>query len=124
MKRVFRGRSYDTDKAEKIEQEDNEFLYRKKTGEYFLYKEGIDSPSLITPLSYAEAQEWAEEHMPVMKIDKYFYDIIHTGKKAPLQLTLDKAVIEKMKRISVERGITISELVTRLFLNEESQLQG
>ncbi len=118
MKRVFRGRSYDTDKAERIAQDDDEILYRKKTGEYFLYKTGIDSSAAIAPLSYDEAREWADDHMSIFISCKYFFDIARKGTKAPLQLAFDKGVIELMKRVSVERGVTISELVEKLVWDE------
>ena len=87
MKSIIIGKKYDTDTARWVgnwgrgyEYDINyisEDLYCKRTGEYFLYGEGgpcteysvavsnstWSSGCCITPLSVAEAKEWAEEHL-------------------------------------------------------------
>lgn len=87
MKRRTHGRWYDTETATKVASYNNgaelngpyfesETLYRKRTGEYFLYgKGGEQTPyavraasgwvpgDLITPVTRKEAVEWAKEHM-------------------------------------------------------------
>lgn len=82
MRKIIKGKLYDTDTAECIGSTDDgglnyndmyywsEDLYRKKTGEFFLF---YDSGSFvcniwgrgdsITPLSMAEAKEWAEQYL-------------------------------------------------------------
>lgn len=87
MKKIIRGKRYDTDTAKKLHEwssdlPGNDFgfyeetLYRKKTGEYFLcgrgnaaskYARAIDENSWsagarIIPLTEAEAREWMERH--------------------------------------------------------------
>lgn len=93
MKRVINGKRYDTDTATRVHAHDNgaqvndfhyysEDLYQKKTGEFFLLKEGgAMSPagrSLpdggmgwgedLYPLTDSEARQWAERNMDA---DKY-----------------------------------------------------
>lgn len=88
MKKIINGKKYDTDTATKLGSFDNgyfgsdldyleETLYRKKTGEFFLYGEGgartkysvrCSSNSYcggcdITPLSNSKAKAWAEENL-------------------------------------------------------------
>mgnify|MGYP006972691523 CR=1 FL=1 len=87
MKRIINGRLYDTDTAKEIGWYDNGFgggdfryyyesLYRKRTGEYFLYGSGgpmskysesygstTSGISEIIPFTEGEAMEWAVKHM-------------------------------------------------------------
>lgn len=89
MKKIISGKKYDTDTAKCLTSYEtggaccndihylNEVLYRKITGEYFLFGEGgAYSPygvpavgggcvagEAIRPLSVAEAKAWAEMHM-------------------------------------------------------------
>ena len=87
MKKIIYNRMYNTETAECLADWDNglsrrdfnyldEYLYRKKTGEYFLY--GIGGPNTwcsqpvgemfsggekIEPLTEQEAREWAERRL-------------------------------------------------------------
>lgn len=88
MKKIINSRLYDTDTAKEIGWYDNgygagdfhhlqETLYRKKTGEFFLYGSGgamtrysvecgnrcWSGSQDITPLTVEEAMEWTEEHL-------------------------------------------------------------
>lgn len=88
MKKVIKGKMYDTDTAKKVAEYSascgrgdfyyyEEELYRKKTGEYFLYGDGNAASKYskrcgqnewcgseaIIPLTEKEAKEWAEEHL-------------------------------------------------------------
>lgn len=76
MKKVIDGKMYDTETATSIDymycgecgsfQYWYEELYRKKTGEFFLYTFGglmtRDPGSRIIPYADEEAQEWMEIH--------------------------------------------------------------
>ncbi|MBR5180026.1 MAG: hypothetical protein IKW90_14715 [Lachnospiraceae bacterium] len=117
MKRVFRGRCYDTEKAELLGEDDSglEKLFRKRTGEFFLYKKDVSGTAAIEPVTFDQAQEWGEEFFDIMKFVRVFGEIEKTGEKVPLQLVLDRGIINKMKKMAVEEGISISELVTRVF---------
>lgn len=90
MKKIINRKLYDTDTAKAIGSWTNNYtgfhaeserLYRKKTGEYFLYgsggpmskyavsiENGTSGSSKIIPLSENEAKDWAEEHLTA---DKY-----------------------------------------------------
>lgn len=87
MKKVINGKVYDTKTAERVAEWDNDYpvndfhhvdeeLYRKKTGEYFLYGSGGplsqyaewhgnsgSGGERIIPLTYEEATKWAEEKL-------------------------------------------------------------
>lgn len=88
MRKVINNKVYDTDKAHEVGSWSNdalagdfdsviEILYRKRTGEYFLYGEGgartqyavaegqnsWSGGSRIMPMSYDDARAWAEDRL-------------------------------------------------------------
>lgn len=86
MKKIINGKMYDTNTAQCIGEDWNgktgydffcEKLYRKKTGEYFLHREGgaltimarpcpvnsITGSETIIPYTEQEAKKWVERHM-------------------------------------------------------------
>lgn len=102
MKKIINGRRYDTDTAKEIywwldeawPSNDLDFyeegLYRKRTGEYFLYGYGnarskyqqyIGNNSYsggegIIPLTEAEAHKWLKEHAPTYIINGVLKDYL------------------------------------------------
>ena len=94
IKNIIKGKVYNTETAEKMGCWDNgypvsdfhytgESLYKKKTGEFFLYGVGgalsyYSSHSgwgeKIKPLTLAEAKEWAEEKLTTDEYEKMFLE--------------------------------------------------
>lgn len=96
MKKIIKNKLYDTDTATLVGHWDkdlsvtdcgwySEDLYRKRTGEYFIYGEGnAASPyrqrsydmwaagEQIVPIGYDEAREWAEYHLEVEEYEAEF----------------------------------------------------
>ena len=96
MKKIINGRKYDTETAKCVGSWDNgygcndfshveESLYRKKTGEFFLYGEGgamtqyaeSDGDAYcggaeIIPLTEKKAKEWAENHLDADDYESIF----------------------------------------------------
>ena len=100
MKRIIDGRKYDTETAYMVGQWENmydvsnfhyfsESLYKKRTGEYFLYGEGgamskyaetigqneWQGGEAIMPLTYDNARKWAEEHLGVDVYESEFGEV-------------------------------------------------
>lgn len=100
MKKIIGGRKYNTETATEIAVYENDFgrsdfkymietLYKKKTGEFFLYGEGgpmskyaaeaygggRTSGEAIVPLTEAETKKWAEEHMDVDAYEELFGEV-------------------------------------------------
>lgn len=100
MKKIINGKKYDTDTATCIGFRDNgynaedfnhqeELLYQKKTGEFFIYGIGGANSeyskvwgsnsrcggSKIIPLSTEEAKEWAQELCSVEKYEELFGEV-------------------------------------------------
>ena len=141
MKKVINGKRYDTDTAKEMGMDSysnrsdfsywKEILYRKNTGEFFLWGEGgprskyvrqIDNNNWmggekITPLSYNEAMSWAEEHLSGEEYEAIFGEIQETTEKDVVALSLPISTIELLKRKAAADGKNLSDFVTKL-INE------
>ena len=100
MQKIIAGKKYNTDTAVAVGYYQSncsysdfhyfdETLYRKKTGEYFLFGSGGPMTNYacsqgqncygwgkdIIPLTIHEAKEWAEEHLSVEKYESIFGEV-------------------------------------------------
>jgi hypothetical protein len=137
MKKIINNKVYDTDTAKAVGTLDNgmddmlleyQTLYRKRTGEFFLYKFGgaktqyarMDgdtwrSGEYITLIEPGKAKEWAKENLTE---DEYnaVWEAPQTG-KTPIFLNLSPASATKLREISAARGQTLSATVEQLIDN-------
>jgi len=139
MKRIIKGKVYNTKTAQKLTSYWNELsptdfnhltetLYRKKTGEYFLHGEGGAMTRYseargdmrgggegIVPLTYAEAQEWAERHMTSDAYVAEFGDPGEgEGEDVRFTVLLSPGVHEKLRRLQAETGESMSTIAGQL----------
>lgn len=138
MYKVINGKRYNTDTAQLMGEcsygcpgdldYTSEELYRKQTGEFFLYGEGgansiyreeisMNSWSggeQITPLSYAEAQKWAEEHLSGEEYDRIFGAVDDSDEKRTVAIRLTSGSAEKLKRLAAQAGTNASEVIEEL----------
>lgn len=142
MKKVIRGRLYDTEKAvlvgefydEAMPEEDLSFyreeLYRKRTGEYFLYGIGnagskysvwrgstASGTEKIIPFSYQQAKEWAEENLPRAVYENEFGIPERNDDKTIMSFNLKIGNIEKLKVISAKQDKPMSSIIDELIEN-------
>lgn len=134
MKKIINGRRYDTETAKALGYDDYlypsdfgywaETLYRKNTGEFFLYGTGGPASkyaesigmnqwsggSKIIPLSVEAAQKWAEEHLSADEYEKIFGEVTEEEKRTAT-FSLPEDVIEMIKRGAAEKGVKLSEYV-------------
>lgn len=138
MYKVINGKRYNTDTAQLMGEHSYgypgdfdhiyEALYRKQTGEFFLYGEGgartcyavaVEQNSWsggerITPLSYAEAQKWAEEHLDGEEYDKIFGAVDESDEKRTVAIRLTAGSTEKLKRLAAKAGTSASDVIENL----------
>lgn len=135
MNKVIKGRRYDTEKAEKLgdayyDQSDNlnwwgENLYRKRTGEFFLYCHGganskyanydgnnSYSGEKIIPLTQEKAEEWAEENLSGEECEQIFGVV--EDEKTRITIYVSPSLANKIKQLAIERKISMSEMVERM----------
>lgn len=136
MKKIIKKKLYNTETAQEIGVYDNgssrfervtEILYKKKTGEYFLYGEGgpqtkyavrVDYSTVtggedIFPLTYDEARSWAEEHMDA---DEYLseFEIAEDDEGTErLNLTLPTVIKAKFDAERAKTGKSYAELIAQ-----------
>ena len=138
MKKIIRGRRYDTETAKEIGSGSNgsrrdfgfweETLYRKNTGEFFLHGEGGPASRYressgqnswsggekIIPLSPEEARQWAEDHLDAETYEETFGVPEETTEKKVVTFSLALDVIEILKRTAAEKGVSISECLEEI----------
>lgn len=139
MKKIINGRRYDTETAKKMAYAASrlgvrdfgyweETLYRKQTGEFFIYgyggpasryaqSSGLNSwtgGDRIMPLTLEEAQRWAEEHLDGDEYEEIFGPVEETGTKKTVVYSLSEAAIEKVTRMAAEQGTAKSAIIEAL----------
>lgn len=139
MKRIIRNRVYDTDTAMLIKQADHpnikngegsckQSLYRKKTGDYFLFVDGArtdvfhnlalengthDRERHIYPLTYEQAKSWAEKEMTA---DEWLaiFEPVEDDSLTAFNLTLSASAVSKFRLAAQQQQISQRELMERL----------
>lgn len=139
MKKIINGKAYDTETAKELGSWSNmadysnfsqfsETLYRKKTGEFFLYGEGGPMTkyavaegsnswrggSRIMPLSFQEARVWAEEHLSGDEYEAIFGAVTEDESRVQVCYSLSAAAVETIKRRAAEAGISASAYIESL----------
>lgn len=140
MKKIISGKMYDTDTAKEIASRYHgegprdfrhyeETLYRKRTGEYFLYGEGGPMSRYaescgqnqwrggvkIIPLDYKAATEWGEENMSADDYQAEFGEVSEESERTVLSISLDSATADRIRREAKEAGMSVSALIASKF---------
>lgn len=139
MKKIIKGKVYDTEKAKlrgsyyspgsyRDINHFEEHLYQKKTGEFFLHGEGgpasryaescgennWSGSEKIFPLTYEAARQWAEEHLEADEYEEIFGIIEESEGKMTATISVNIGVWETAKRIASAKGISVSEYIESL----------
>lgn len=137
MRKVIKGKLYDTDTARPIVtwsvgyssdfSHISETLYRKKTGEYFLHGEGGPMSAYrescgqsqwmggeaIRPLTYGEAKAWTEEHADADVYEREF-GIPDEDKEHDLHAIISEVAWQQLSRAASDEGVTVRTIIERL----------
>ena len=124
MKKVINKKLYNTETAQRIgitwigtelDRTGWEELYRKKTGEFFtLYHRFNDHFEKITPLTYDEAQEWAEKHLDGDDYINIFGEPEESDDKSALNVRISTVAYTKLKQTAAKQSITLAQAVEKL----------
>lgn len=141
MKKIIKGKLYDTETAKEIASRSHgegprdfryycETLYKKRTGEYFLHGEGgpmsryAESCGLnqwtggekIIPLDYKAATEWGEENMSADDYQAEFGEVSEgDDERTTVAISLSVATLERIRREAAEKGMSVSGLIASKF---------
>ena len=144
MKKIINQKRYDTDTARELAHDTNGFpmndfhwfretLYQKKTGEFFLFGEGNAASKYaepvgmnswsggerIMPMSFEEAQSWAEEHLSAEKYEAIFGEVVEDDSKTMISLTIPAHAAAKLKQLAAKTGKTQSDIIAEMILAAE-----
>jgi hypothetical protein len=116
VKKVIKNKVYDTETAKFCGKGACEQLFQKKTGEFFLYKENSRK---IAPLSYTQAQEWGENHLPKEAFSSVFGNEENPD-RVKICISIRKDIHIKLKQNAARCAKTVSKYIEDL-LNEYHQ---
>lgn len=139
MKKVIRGRLYDTETAIRVGAIDGggesrtdfhfweETLYKKRTGEYFLHcyggamsQYGVwhgnsgGSGEHIKPLSYEDAKAWAENALDGDEWVKEFGEPAENGDRTTIQVSMTIGAVSIIKKAAQKSDKSVSEMIEEL----------
>lgn len=139
MKKIIRNKKYDTDTAKLVAEWEHDYpsdftyfcetLYKKRTGEYFLYGKGNAaskyaqsagdnrwaSGSTIIPLTYESARQWAEDHMDADDYEREF-GVVDEGGDGDVMISIRVTPAAKaaLDRASAQTGRSKGDILSEL----------
>jgi len=138
MKKIIKNKRYDTETADfkgswsnGLSDQDlehcTEELYRKRTGEFFLYGRGgaltiyasrsgaySGDGENIFPLTYEQARQWAEKKLSVDEYEDIFVNITEDDSIISVGFHFPVYTQEKLKKIALEQGKTMSKALINI----------
>ena len=126
MKKYINGKVYDTATAKKVGDWDNgclpgdfdyyrERMFRKKTGEYFLWScTTFSGQDEIRPLTFDEAREWAEEHLDGDEYEEIFGAISDDGTDCLISAVVKASSRDRLRREAEKSGRSIGKILDEL----------
>ena len=139
MKKIISGRLYNTETAQEVGSWSNnlsyrdfnhceETLYRKRTGEFFLYGVGgpnspyaerVDNHSwiggrAIRPLTFEKAREWAEEKLSAGEYEAIFGEVSEDETDCLISAIIKASNRERLRRAVAQSGKTIGAILDEL----------
>ena len=138
MKKIIKGKVYDTDKATEIGSWESgrpgdldpfgEVLYQKRTGEFFIHGKGgpqtkyavsagqgnWNGSEQIIPLTWENAREWAESHLTAESYESAFGEVVEDESRTTVTLSLSAGAVETAKRAAAQHGVSLSAYIESL----------
>ena len=137
MKKIINGRVYDTGKAKLIAEAHHldcieystgkrlqQWLYQKKNGEFFVHADGaaIELQNVlpsgeyrpgkgIYPLTYEQAQKWAERELTAKQWESIFGDPEDDDTQVSVNLSMTAKAANKLKQDAAKAGMTVSAYI-------------
>lgn len=126
MKKIINGKVYDTDTAKQVGYDNDqptgnweEYLYQKKTGEFFVQHWDAWNGGSIQPISYNDAKKWLEDHGSAEQYEAVFGDPDEDAEQTHLHVRISPQAGAKLKQAAAQSGITIGEQIERWIMSAE-----
>lgn len=103
------GKRYETTKARKIYTLKDESLYKKRTGEYFIFNEATNK---ITPISLTEAKKWLY-HADNISFKEEFEE----EGNVVTSISLKKSTMRMLEEIAVGKRCDKSKVIEDLIVD-------
>lgn len=120
MRKVVKGKVYDTETARLVCKRGGLALFGKRTGEYFL----SDGSTSIDPVDFKRAAEWAEPAMGAEKWNEEFGDTKDDGGTAHIHASVSAAAKRALEMESRRTGESQSAVIERLILSTAGGADG
>lgn len=127
MRKIIKNKVYDTATAQYIgaylgDWEDStrwrrEELYKKRTGEYFLYSEGHEEPEKITPLDFDEAKRWGKDHLEEVEFEIEFEVASDDNAVTRLHVEIPTSLNDRLELERSKMGASKAEVVIEALEN-------
>ena len=139
MKKIIKGKCYDTEKAESVGYWCNtgdtrdfyhirEELFWKSSGEFFLFgsggpctkyavSEGSNSccgSSKIIPLTWDEAREWAEKYLDGDEYEEIFGEVPEDDSRTIIPVSLSTELLKRAEQTAAQAGVSLSVYIESL----------
>lgn len=134
MRKIINNRVYDTETAlligsivktialENMSFKIEEFLYRTRSGRYFLFypmdtcPSGQNKPTeynhKINQIDYKNAELWGRKNLLTVEYDKYFNTVEDSNKKVVISVSVLQTTKNKLDKLKSESpGTTVGELI-------------
>lgn len=138
MKKIIKGKVYDTEKARKLGRHCSgygydsidEALYQKRTGEFFLY--GVGGPATkyahsvglnqwsggekIIPLDVKAARKWVEDHLDADDYEQIFGLPDEDADPVAIHLILPAQLSAAARQRAAEDGVALTAVIERALM--------
>lgn len=135
MKKIINGKVYDTEKAQLVAEAHHDsikdadgkslkqWLFRKKTGELFvqvegsalelqnIFQSGYRPNAGIYPLTYEQAQRWAERELTAEQWESIFGDPEDDDTQVSVNLSMTAKEAAVLKQNAAKAGMTVSAYI-------------
>jgi|GEM_PF-743066 len=122
MYKVINGKGYNTDAAQVLEtwtnnQKGNKYaeenLYRKKTGEYFLFTKSSGGQKII-PITMQDAMSWAEKRLPSKEVEVLFSGVVEPeidSNNERVGVLIPRPLMEALRERKEKAGESITDQI-------------
>ena len=125
MRRIVKNKVYDTDTAKRVGANTltgTRTLYRKVTGEYFIYDKELTGSNAVLPMDYTVARNWAEKNLSKEDYKRHFKGKDNKDVRTIIEFTPEAyAVLQRLRGTDKTNSQVVSELLVERGKRDKEQ---